>query len=414
MEEAADAERYEEAGRHRDLIRAIEASVERQLVVDSRGGSRDLWGLYRSGDKGLAALLPVRAGRMEEAIELPFDGVVGEDGELLSSLINAWYSEADEIPAEVVLPLPPPDLEALGMVLAERRGAAVHLRVPQRGEKLRMVEVAQENARSAYARRESEEERKERALEELRRVCQLQQMPRRIECFDNSNIQGTDPVASMVVYVDGRPARPLWRRYRVKTVVGADDFASMREILGRRIRRGLEEGDLPDLIVVDGGKGQVSAAAAIFEEFGLIDQRRASTQGAGQRPVVGLCGLAKPRTEHARGDREATDKIVLPGVMNPLRLHANSPALHLLQAIRDDTHDAALRYHRQVRDRRNLTSTLDALPGIGPARRKALLQHLGSLSAVMEASEEQLAAVPGIGAALAASIHHTLRKGEEE
>jgi excinuclease ABC subunit C len=179
------------------------------------------------------------------------------------------------------------------------------------------------------------------------------------------------------------------------------------EILARRITRGLAEGNLPDLIVADGGKGQLNAVRAVLRELGIADQR-SSAADQERMPVVGLVGLAKPRTERRRGDREAVDKVVLPDVMNPLRLAANSPALRLLQAIRDETHDTAVQYHRKVRRKRTLTSALDALPGIGPTRRKALLQHFGSAAAVRQASVDQLAEVAGFGPALAEKVRAAL------
>ena len=405
---AAEREAFEDAARLRDLIRAIEASLSRQQVVDPKLGSRDVWGLHRSGDRGMVAILPVRRGLMEEALLLPFADVVVEDGELLSSLLNAWYKEGVEAPPEVLLPLPPADLDALIEVLSERRGAALRLRVPQRGDGVDLVELATNNAKGAFTRRESDEERRERAMQELMRLCRLSTVPRVIECYDNSNIQGSDPVASRVVFTDGLPDRARYRRYKVKTVVGSDDFATMREILGRHLRRGLAEGDLPDLIVVDGGKGQVSAARAIWEELGFIDQYAAATHGRVDKPVLGLVGLVKPRTEAAKGDREATDKLVLPGVQNPLRLAANSPALNLLQHLRDEAHHTAVQFHRKQRSQRTLTSELDALPGVGPARRTALLEHFGSVRALKTASVEQLAATPGVSTRLAEKLHAAL------
>ncbi len=409
---AAEREAFEEAARVRDLIRAIEASTERQQVVDPRLGDRDVWGIHRAGDRGVVCILPVRRGVMQELVTLPFDDQVVESGELLSSMLNAWYPEGGEIPVELLLAEAPPDLAALTEVLSERRGAGLSIRVPQRGEKVHLVELANQNAAGAFQRRESEEERRERTLGELMRVCRLPMMPRRIECYDNSNIQGTDPVASRVVFLNGEPNRALYRRYRVKTVVGADDFATMREILRRRLLRGLAEEDLPDLLVVDGGKGQVSAALAILDELGFVDHRRAGAVGTEGRRMIGLIGLVKPRTEARRGDREATDKIVLPGVQNPLRLPANSPALRLLQHLRDEAHDTAVQYHRKVRGRRALTSELDALEGVGETRRRALLTHFGSVRALRLASPSDIALLPGFGAKLAARIFTALHAAD--
>ncbi|MDP6935228.1 MAG: helix-hairpin-helix domain-containing protein, partial [Myxococcota bacterium] len=202
------------------------------------------------------------------------------------------------------------------------------------------------------------------------------------------------PVASMAVFVDGQPARQEYRRYRVKTVEGSDDYASMREILGRRLQRGLREGKLPDLLVVDGGKGQLGAARAVLQDLGLSE--------------LAVIGLAKPRTEHARGDRSASDKIILPGARDPLRLRHGNPALQLLQALRDESHRTAVRYHRKVRGKRTLSSSLETLPGVGPRRMRALLEHFGSVRALTAATEAEIAQVPGIGLKLASTIAREL------
>jgi excinuclease ABC subunit C len=235
-------------------------------------------------------------------------------------------------------------------------------------------------------------------MRELAEALELPAPPHRIECFDNSNLQGTNPVAAMAVFLDGRPARAEYRRYRVKTVIGADDYATMREILERRFRRAVDEALFPDLLVVDGGKGQLAVATAVLQDLGLHDQA--------------VCGIAKPRTEHRRGDRHATDKIVLPHRKDPLRLAAGHPGLRILQHIRDEVHNHAVRYHRQVRSRQALGSLLEEIPGVGPARRKALLTALGSAEGVADAPVEALAAVAGIGRALAEVIHAALNPAQ--
>ena len=393
----AEQERFEEAARARDLLRAVEATMERQRVVDRTLADRDVWGLFREGERAVAAVLPVRGGFLLDPLVRWVDGTLHEDQVLLSTLLNQHYDPREgedpreRIPPELLLPVELGDREALEELLSERRGTRVHLRQPQRGDKLRLVELATRNARERFLGGTSDEDRRKRALEALAEVCRLPATPRRIECFDNSNLQGTDPVSSMVVFVDGQPHRPSYRRYRVKTVVGSDDFGTMREILGRRYRRALEEGDLPELVVVDGGRGQLSAARAVLAELGLHEL-----------PAI---GLVKPRGDKRRGKRDTLDRIVLPEIKDPIRLRATNPALRLLQRLRDESHDYAVRYHRQVRSRRALTSALEELPGVGPTRRKALLTVLGSAKAVALASPEELAAVPGIGPGVAARIH---------
>ncbi len=399
MKEKATSLEFEEAARLRDLVASIEATIQRQHVVDDALGDRDVWALHRENDRGMVALVPIRRGMMQEAIPLTLKSVSGEDGELMSSLLNTWYQEGAEIPPEIFVSVEPPDAEPLSEVLCERAGHAVKIAMPQRGSKRRLVELAIQNAGALFAQERARADRTTRGLEELAEVCRLPKYPKRIESFDNSNIQGTDPVAAMVVFTDGRPDRAEYRRYRVKTVEGADDFATMKEILGRRFARALEDGVFPDLLLIDGGKGQVNAVLAALGELGIKDQ-----------PVI---GIAKPKTEKRRGERDAVDKIVVPGQKNDIVLRHNSPALQLVQAIRDETHRTAVGYHRKVRTRRNLTSEATTIPGVGPVRTKRLLTHFGSMAALRVASVEEIAAVKGIGPRVAKVVVDTLHAPEE-
>jgi excinuclease ABC subunit C len=239
--------------------------------------------------------------------------------------------------------------------------------------------------------------RHQTAMESLASVLALETPPARIECFDNSNLQGTDPVAAMAVFLDGKPARSEYRRYKVKTVVGADDYATMREILGRRFRRAIKEETIPDLVVVDGGKGQLGVAKAVLEDLGVHE--------------VCLIGIAKPKTERARGDKKATDKLVFPNRKEPVRLARNHPGLRIIQHIRDEVHKHAIQYHRKVRRKNRLQSVLEMIPGVGPTRRKVLLKTFGSAEAVASATLEELVAVNGIGNELAKVIQACLVQG---
>lgn len=386
----AAAEEYEEAARLRDLIASIQATVERQQVIDPRLSDRDVWGLHRDGNSLAVAVLPVREGVLTEPLIRVVHDVVEPDDEFLSSAINAAYPEGVPIPDEVLVPFAPSGLADLEDLLSERRGKRVHLHEPVRGNKVDLVRMANDNARVRLAAQTDASARRREALQQLAELVGLDEPPHRIECFDNSHLGGTDPVAAMAVFLDGQPARQEYRRYKVKTASGDDDYAAMHEILTRRFRRGLESGELPDLLVVDGGKGQLGVALAVLEDLGLDQQK--------------VIGLSKPRTEHARGDRSATDKIVLPGEKEPRRLPASHGGLRILQHLRDETHRSAVQFQRRTRNRNTLTSAVEGLPGVGPARRKALLQHLGSLDAIAEASVEELLAVPGVGRQLAEQI----------
>ncbi len=389
MEKSAEEEHFEDAARWRDLGRLLNSAMDRQAVVDIKLGERDVWAVHREGDRGVVVVVPVRDGMAQEPIATPFSGEPGEIWELLSSSLNAWY-EGGHIPRDILVPVELPDRVALQEVLAERRGGPVRLSVPRRGERARVLEIANGTAKARFLTTHPEDERFARTLWSLAELLGLPIAPHRIECFDNSNLMGGDPVAAMVVFLDGRPARAEYRRYKVKTVVGADDYATMREILGRRLRRGVEEGELPDLIVVDGGAGQLNAARDVLRELGLLDQ-----------PVI---GLSKPRTEHARGELDASDKIVLPDQAEPVRLRPDDPILRMLQHLRDQAHETAIGFHRKQRSKSSLHSALDDVPGVGPARRKALLRHFGSMSALKAASVDQVASLDGFGPLLAEKI----------
>lgn len=394
MTAAAEAERYEEAGRLRDLIKALTTTLDRQSVADLKLGERDAWGIHREGGRGAIACLPVRAGLMREPHVWTFDAEIEDDAALLSGTLNTWYGSSALIPPEILLPLPLGDAEALQELLAERREGRVALVFPQRGEKVRLLDLARGSAEARYTAAWSEQDRLNKALDGLAELLGLDAPPYRIECYDNSNLLGEDPVASQVVFIEGRPARPEYRRYKVKTVVGADDFATMREILGRRMRRAAEEGSFPDLLVVDGGKGQLGSALEALRELGLEGQ-----------PVI---GLSKPRTERRRGDNDAVDKIIVPGRDEPLILSERDPTLRLLQHLRDEAHRTAIGFHRKTRSKSKLHSALEDLPGVGPVRRQALLKHFGSMAAIRAASVDELAAAPGVGRSLAEKLRGAL------
>lgn len=395
----AEREEFEDAARVRDVIRAVQSSLEAQIASDGHQGNHDAWAIVREGERAMVVVIPVRGGRMHEARAFPADGVVGENGEVLASLLLTWYDSASLIPDLVLVSEESKDILLLEEVLADRRGKAVEVRRPVRGGKVRVLELAMKNADGALRRARLRHARTDEALDRLQELARLGRRPHHIECFDNSNIQGSDPVASQVVFIDGIPDRKRYRRYRVRSVQGPDDYATMREILERRVKRSRkadakEEDAMPDLIVVDGGKGQVSVVRAVLADLGAHNQ-----------PVI---GLAKPRVEMARGDRFAVDKVVVPGLKDPQRLRSNDPALLLLQALRDESHRTAVQFHRKVRLSSRLVSELDGIPGVGPARRKALLTRFGSVQGVRSATVEELTQLDGVGSSLARSILEAL------
>jgi len=388
MMAAAEALEFERAARLRDQLQAVERVVQRQKVVLPGGGDQDVIALARDDGLACVQVFLVREGRLVGREYFLLEGTEGEGvGHVLSSFLQQFYQGASYIPPEILLPEPAEEAEVLEEWLRARRGGKVALRVPRRGRKRELVALAATNARetlaSLRAAWESEAARSVSALAELQEALEMTRAPARIEGYDISDIQGTAATGSMVVFVQGKPRKSHYRRFRIKTVEGADDYAMMREVLRRRFQRAMEEQPLgtrqasawktlPDLVLVDGGKGQLGVAVEVLREFGLEEQ-------------VAVIALAKEREE-----------VFLPGRPEPLRLPPDSPALHLLQRIRDEAHRFAVAYHRRMREKKALASLLEEIPGIGPKRRKALLQRFGSLEAIRAASLEELASLPGM------------------
>ncbi|RME33466.1 MAG: excinuclease ABC subunit C, partial [Deltaproteobacteria bacterium] len=301
---------------------------------------------------------------------------------------------------QILLPLPPHDLDSLQEWLRDRRGRRVDILVPKRGPKTALVAMANRNAEEQARNRQENRKTAAALLEQMRRGLHLRRTPHRIECFDISTFQGKETVGSMVVALDGAPTRGEYRRYRIRTVTGTDDFGSLREVLLRRLTRGMREGVLPDLLLIDGGKGQIAAVAEILNELQLQDR-------------IDLVGIAKSRVQaNVRGKvvERSEERFFLPGRKNPVTLRAGSPVLFQLQHLRDEAHRFAIEYHRRLRKKRTLNSALDAVPGIGPKRRKRLLQHFGSVKKIREASLEQLRQVPGLPESAAAAVYRLLQE----
>jgi excinuclease ABC subunit C len=397
MQKAAADLRFEEAARLRDEIRAIDKTQEKQQVVAHWGGDQDVFGLYREGGFVEVQVLFVRQGKLTGNQAYSFEDYELGDEELLQSLLTQFYQGERYIPDEILVPAELEDREARTEYLTERRGARATIIRPQRGDKASLVRMAQENAAHSFRERRDTGKQRERMLEELQRKLHLRNAPKRIECFDISNIQGTLAVGSMVTFDEGESDKNRYRRYRIRTVPGADDFAMMYEVLKRRFSRAKEEGNYPDLLVVDGGKGQLNVAVEVLRELEIGD--------------VDVVGLAKARVE--RDPRAATvtqsdERVFLPGRMNPVVLRSNSSALFLMQRVRDEAHRFAITYHRQLRRKERLRSALDAIEGIGPLRRRRLLRHFGSVQRIRNASLAEIAEVPGISLALAEKIKQDL------
>ena len=397
MERASEREAFEDAARLRDAISALEQSFEAQRVAPAGRPDEDILGIARHGERAAIACFQVRDAALVGRDVHRLDGKGASDEELLTAFVSQYYARAGEIPPSIATAVEIRDVETVAF-LAARREDRVELRVPLRGDRVRLLRLAERNAHEALIRSEAEDdadrERAEAALAALTTALNLPSPPARIECTDVSTIQGSFTVASLTVAEGGRLAPKEYRRFKIKGVQGQDDFAAHSEALTRRFARSASGGSekageaearawaLPDLLVIDGGRGQVAAAAAVMASAGL---------------AIPLIGLAKEREE-----------IWFPETATPLLLPATDPGLRLLQRLRDEAHRFAIGYHRTLRSRAATTSRLDSIPGLGPTRRKALLRRFGSVAGVAAASEAEIAAVPGVGERLAATVFAAL------
>lgn len=399
MTAASEQMLYEEAARWRNLLRSIETTVEKQKVV-LRSGDSDVVGFSRANNRLELALLFIRSGVLTGSrlfsVSWEFD-----DATAISAFLQQYYVGAIFIPEEILLPVDIDDREELAELLGELKGGKVSLLLPQRGTKRELVALAMKNAQSACHERTEKAATAEAVLEDLSKRLQLSRIAQRIECYDISTIQGRFSVGSCVVFTDGKADRSNYRHYRIRTVNGQNDFAMLREVFLRRFRtEDREKKGLPDLVVVDGGVGQLNAVQEIIDELGLSG-------------CFDLASLAKSRVRHgvtASAIHKSDERVFLPGRKNPVVLRQNSAPLLLLAAIRDEAHRFAISYHRKLRGSEGLASGIDAVPGIGPKRRTALLKHFGSVQRLKEATAEEISAVAGITRVTAGQLLDKLRE----
>jgi excinuclease ABC subunit C len=393
MEAAAEREDFEEAARIRDRIFKIERVLERQCVAQTDRVDQDVIGLVRDGSAADLQMLFIRGGLLVGRKDFHWSDVSdNSDSELVRSVVEQFYSKEVIPPKQLLLPVDVADADLIRVWLSEKKGEKVLVLVPERGLKHHLVQLAEENAAAALNDHLRDEATGRAAMEDLQRLLHLKKAPLRIEGFDISNIQGNQGVASLVVWEAGEQKKSDYRRFRIRTVEGANDFASIREVVSRHYA-GVKAAQqaVPDLILIDGGLGQLSAAMEALREVELSD--------------IDIIGLAK-----ARGDKE--ERVFLPGRKNPVILNPTSPATHVLQRVRDEAHRFAVNYHRRLRGKALIVSRLDEIPGVGPARRRDLLRHFGSVEALRAVSEEDLQRVAGVGPKTAAEIRAALTDAE--
>lgn len=389
---------YEKAATLRDRLYDLRETLERQRTVRPLPEEdQDIWGYYADGRFSELQVIYFRAGKMTGGRSFSFNQRELPIDELLGSFLLQYYADATVVPAEILVPVALEDAGALGEILSEKREGKVSVHWPQRGEKRALIDLAARNAKSSFDEKRLADEVKRDTLTQVKAVLKLNKEPHRIECFDISTIQGTSPVGSMVTFDNGAPNKSRYRRFAIKNVEGQDDFAMMREMLLRRFKRAIEEQELPDLVIMDGGKGQLNVAVTVFKDLGIED--------------LEVAGIAKSRALGSGG--HSPERFFIPGMKDPIVVAQHSPVVRLIAQIRDEAHRFAVTYHRKRRTQSALTSPLASIPGVGPKRVRVLLNRIGSLSKVNAASVEEIAALPGFSPALAENIkkHLTASNG---
>jgi excinuclease ABC subunit C len=382
MERAAEALEFERASAVLQTIRQIETTIETQRVDKPLGEDLDALAIFRQGDEVIVNLLLFRGGKLNASQHYNFSSIAQSDQELIASFLLQHYEGAELLPQEILLPVEIAESAEIVDILSQGRKRKVSLVIPQRGDKKALVEMAYVNAEAIFKREKDQQALRQKVLLDMEEKFRLHTYPRRIECIDTSNLAGSNAVAVMVAYTDGEKDSGRYRKYHIKTGEGPDDYGAMREVLQRRCRRGKGAEDLPDLIVIDGGKGHLNMAIKALAELDIV--------------TIDLIAVAKEQGRHDKG--MTAEQIFLPNIKDPIQLRHTSPILFFLQQVRDEAHRFAIAFHRLGRRKKLISSTLDAIRGIGPAKRTLLLKHFGSVKAIKAATPEELKGLKGITA----------------
>ena len=391
MQTAAAHQDFERAAALRDRMFALEKLVEKQVVVTRDFRDRDILAMAGSETLTVVTQLTVRNGYLLGSRHFKGEQTLADEREVIGAFISRHYDDVPDIPGEILVPRLPEDHEVLQEKLSGLQGRRIRILAPQRGEKVRLVKMAAENAAGRLRELETDRDHRRLLLERLQRRLRLEKTPARIECFDNSNLLGQSPVAAMVVFTDGRPDKSAYRKYKIRTVTRPDDYQTMAEVLRRRYRAERQDGPLPDLLMLDGGKGQLNIGRAILREMGL--ERR-----------IELISIAK--MDENRG--ETRDKIYKPGQMNAVNFGSQEDLLLFLQHVRDEAHRFAIGFHRQRRRKTAVHSVLDGIKGIGEKRKRDLLGHFGSIAGIKAASVDEISALAGMHRQLAEAVKKAL------
>ncbi|MBF0352021.1 MAG: excinuclease ABC subunit UvrC [SAR324 cluster bacterium] len=409
MQEAAAELKFEKAAQIRDQLRAIQRIWERQKIISQDKHDQDVFNFYRESDTAGVQVMFVRNGRLigTDFFFMEHTESVSDDNLLGQALNRIYTGDAPVIPHEVFLPFHYSDQEVLEQTLSDVSGRKISILVPQKGQKKELVSMAYNNAKINLQEKRQRIYDQSKILEQVKYALHLRKEPQMVEAFDISHLGGNHTVASLVCWKDNKPFKEQYRKYKIQSVQGPDDFASMKEVLSRRYQRAVSgEMPLPDMIMIDGGRGQLNIAVEVLKELGIsLDQ-------------VDLIGLAKGRSDRRkkvqRPNQEDFEYVIKPNQKNEIRLHRHSAVLFFLQNIRDESHRFAITFQRELKRKQNLHSLLDEIPGIGPHRKKSLLKHFGSLKRVRDASVEDLQQVRGVSAELAQCIRDFLSQAPEE
>jgi len=393
MSAAAEVQQYERAAVYRDKLFALEKTLEKQISVTTDFKDRDAISMVTDGELSVFSMLRVRGGFLLGGRQFVFDAAVGSANERMSIFLRQLYSGLQEVPEQILVSHALDDASFVESFLSEHRGAKVQLLNPQRGEKARLMNMADQNARKGLNEQKELIASHRNLLQRLEKRLRMDQFPKRIECFDNSNLAGTLPVSAMVVFENGQPLNRAYRHYKLHYSGKPDDYAFMAEVLSRRYRQRGDKMPLPELLLVDGGKGQLNVALAVLHGLGLAEK-------------FAVAGIAKK--DEAQGDM--TDKIYLPNRSNPVNFGKDTDALLFLQRVRDEAHRFAIGFQRRRRAKVSMQSILDGINGIGAHRKRLLLQHYGSIEAIKKTTAEELSQLPGISHRLAQLICGQLKK----
>ena len=381
MEKASEDLEFEKAAALLQTIRQIEHVTEVRQVVQKAGSKdSDSIGLFRKSDEVIIMQLFVREGKLIGSEHYSFTHSLEEDDELISSFLMQYYTQKKDLPQEILLPVSLKDSGAIEEILFETHQKKIQLLTPEKGNKKGLVQLAYKNAKATFEQERDESEIREKMLMDLSETLKLNRYPKRIECFDTSNISGSDLVASMVAFTDGLYDKKRTRYFKIKDIDKGDDYAALHQALSRRLMRAKDEDDLPDLILIDGGKGQLNIGLKVFKELDIAN--------------VDIAAITKEEAKHTKG--MTAERVFLPDTQEPISLHVRSPLLFLLQQIRDAAHERAIGFHRKRRSKRIISSVLESIPGIGPIKKKRLLSHFGSFKQIQLASDEELLAIKGI------------------